>query len=107
MLFVPFENQLKSLRYTSTEQFEKKMRSLVSKDNINEQFSLMTSKFYEDAINAFKKSAVEFIIEGSDWGEQVNQHMNELKSQLKHSILELREKELLKLANITEKTVCD
>jgi len=33
--------------------------------------------------------------------------LNELKAQLKHNIMELREKELHKLATITEKAVCD
>jgi len=29
----------------------------------------MTQRHYDDAMTSFKKAAVNFIIEGSDWGE--------------------------------------
>jgi hypothetical protein len=52
-------------------------------------------------VNVFKKRAVDLVIDGSGWGEQVSLHERELELQLTNLIKNAREKEIDKLQNLT------
>jgi sugar diacid utilization regulator len=74
---------------------------------VNDNFSKQTSKMFEDNISLFKKKSAELIIENSGWGDQVSQHQSELEQILLNLVKNARDKEIEKLANITQKATFD
>lgn len=97
-LFYCFENQIKILRKSIFTDFEKQViQGCSQKDQINENFSEITTEGYNNSIKRFKKLSESLIVDGTSWGQQVIADEAELASQIQSLINNAREKEIDKL----------
>jgi hypothetical protein len=102
-LFYCFENQIKILRKSIFTDFEKQViQGCSQKDQINENFSEITTEGYNNSIKRFKKLSESLIVDGTSWGQQVIADEAELASQIYSLINNAREKEIDKLQMLTQ-----
>lgn len=106
-LYICFDTQLKMLIQQNFEKFNKEVRSLSKKDEVNEEFAQQSGELYHRIITEFKKQSESLIMENSNWGDQVHMHYSEIEQQLKTLIHHAREKEIDKLQVLTQKAYKD
>jgi hypothetical protein len=100
-LYLCFDQQLKMIRQSVIENFDKDIRKSSKRDQVNEQFAETTDRLYHEHFSSFKKQAADLIFEGSGWGEQVMIHESDVNQQMKSLISNSREKEIDKLQALT------
>lgn len=70
-LYHPFEAQLKCLRKKELGSFDRMIKAMSKKDQFAEHFSTEITEKFNHALKAFQDMAYSFIIEGTDWRDQV------------------------------------
>lgn len=55
------------IRQNIFEQFEKEIRKVSVKDEVNEKFNEITETLYNDFTRQFTKNSADLIVEGSGW----------------------------------------
>lgn len=98
-----FDQQLFSAKKNVEKDFDQKLKKLVRKDAANDKFYAQSEELYIDHTKDFVKTSASLIIEGSGWGERVQQQNEELQRYLKNQIETVREKEMEKLRSLTIK----
>ena len=93
-LYLCFESQLKQVRNSTYQQFEKQGLKKPNRDEVNEFFYEQTERAFTETMTSFRKQATELIVDGSGWGEHVVAYETELSIQLRGLINNAREKEI-------------
>ena len=107
-LFQCFNAQVKLQRNKALDEFESKMKKAVSKrDVVNDHFHRDTKNMKQEQMGTFKKNSANLIIENSGWGENVQQHIDEIDLMLEKITKVAREKEIEKLQSLTKKAFYD
>lgn len=96
-LYPCFDNQIKLIRQSIFDKFDKDLRRHSTKDTVNEDFANYSESLYQEMTTFFKKESATLVLEGSGWGQQVLIHDTDLQQQLNSLITHAREKEIDKL----------
>lgn len=90
------------------DEFEAKVKKAVAqRDVVNDNFYRDTTKMINEHMGSFKKSSANLIIDNSGWGENVQQHIEEIEMMLDKITKAAREKEINKLQELTKKAFYD
>ncbi|CDW88237.1 uncharacterized protein STYLEM_17355 [Stylonychia lemnae] len=100
-LFKTFDLQLKSIRQQIFDKFDKELRKLSIRDQVNEKFFESSQNLFNECAISFKKQIANLVVDGSGWGEQALNHQNDIDQQLRSLIQNAREKEIDKLQVLT------
>ena len=68
-LFKVFDVQLKNIRQHVFERFDRELRKLSIRDQVNENFYEASQKLFQDCTSLFRKQCADLVVEGSGWGE--------------------------------------
>lgn len=99
-LFVCFDQQLKLLSVKTSKDFAGKLKKLVKKGVVNDNFHKQSKKIFDDTINAFTVASSNMIIEGTTWGSKIQQQIDEFSFSMNNEIDTMRNAEIDKLQNI-------
>ena len=101
-LFISFDSQLKMIRHEIFEKFDKEIRKLSIKEQVNENFYQATERLFEEYTSQYKRESSGLVIENAGWSSQVTIHEADVTQQLRSLINNAREKEIDKLQVLTQ-----
>eukprot|EP00347_Sterkiella_histriomuscorum_P023862 403333128 len=100
-LFKVFDAQLKNIKNKIFDKFDKELRKLSVREQVNENFYETSQKLFHDCTNLFKMQSADLVVDGSGWGELAMINQNDIDQQLRALIQNARDKEIDKLQVLT------
>ena len=77
------------------------MKSSFKRNQVNDNFAVLVSRFSEEAIKSFQGESELLIIQGKGWENYVSKFERELKASIKEVTDDAREVEIKKLLKLT------
>ena len=85
------------IRHQIFEKFDKEIRKLSIKEQVNENFYQSTERLFEEYTAQYKDESAGLVIENAGWSSQISIHEADVNQQLRSLINNAREKEIDKL----------
>ena len=90
------------IRHQIFEKFDKEIRKLSIKEQVNENFYQSTERLFEEYTSQYKDESAGLVIENAGWSSQISIHEADVNQQLRSLINNAREKEIDKLQVLTQ-----